>query len=941
MARTKIELISSGTIDLLEDVPFSLNFAIADIREPENRNSNYSKTITIPGSKTNNRLFSHIFEIDIDCNFNPNKKADCILYVDEIPQIRGYLQLLSITKLLDNKIEYNICIKGNVGSIFASWGERYLTDLDFSSLNHTYNKATQIASWTGSAGSGYVYPMIEYGQNGTNGLSYDVTNFFPAIYVKEYLDTAFTQHGFTYESNFFNTPFFKRLIVPYNGTKLQLSEAELNSRYFEAKRSADYIADTLTSVVNSDFIAFPLNWFNTGSTTPIKININQDVSDVSNQFNTTSNLATITNAGYYTFTATISFNLSFSGLTAPSTLPAGNCINFYICSYDSNNNYVSTLGMTSAYLVSESISNGSTTGTYIVTVETPSIYVNANSKIGTAFFYKEITGLYGIYLGQAGSIDINILSASTFKNRALNFGITDGNAIDFNSLGIVQNIKIKDFFKSLITMFNLYIESDKSVENKYYIEPRDNFYANGTTIDWTPKLATNLQLELKPMGSLTASRYTFKYKEDKDYYNSKAQNSYIDPYGTKYVDITTDFVKSEKKIDIIFSPTPSARIGTTNRIIPHIISVNQQGQIVAPPENCNIRILYYGGKKSTSAWTYTSAVSGSSSETEYPYCGHVDIPTQPTFDLSFGVPREIYWDTNYYTNSNLYNKYWKKYLEEITDKDSKIVTGYFHLNPVDIHLLDFRNQFFVDGHLLRLNKIYDYNPLANDLTKCEFIRIKDALPFVDDSDISIYGTGILYNTGDEAPNTNIITSLWGSGVFTDPTAGNVIDTTVTYTWVGGNNNFVGSGVSNTTIFGSSGVTIMPGLTGVTVVNTNNVTITQAGTTWINGVNFTDGISEQGIIATPGGGQANAYQTTKKFNLVETCATNGDSIKTVSAVLDAEQTFKNVGAASMNVFPKSGERFRRGTTLLAVDAPYPVASRNTLHVYCYEPGIWTD
>ena len=100
-------------------------------------------------------------------------------------------------------------------------------------------------------------------------------------------------------------------------------------------------------------------------------------------------------------------------------------------------------------------------------------------------------------------------------------------------------------------------------------------------------------------------------------------------------------------------------------------------------------------------------------------------------------------------------------------------------------------------------------------------------------------------------------------------------------------------------------------------------------------------SEQGITAYAGGGQTNGYQTTKKFNLIETVATTADSIKTILATLNAEQTFKNVGANSMTVYPKLGEQFRRGTTLLGANVGYAVASRNSLHIYCYEDGIWTD
>ena len=216
--RTRLELGTSGSIDLIDNVPYSLNYAIADIREPAARNSSYSKTIKIPGSKANNILFAHIFEINIDCNFNPNLKTPCKLYIDELLQIQGFLRLLKINKTDDNQIEYEVAITGNVGNIFTDWGDKQLTDLDLSAYDHTYNKTVQKASWTAPVGVGYVYPMIDYAK--TNGLTYDVENFYPAIYVKQYIDSMFALAGYTYSSSFLNTDFFKRLIIPFNSNTL-------------------------------------------------------------------------------------------------------------------------------------------------------------------------------------------------------------------------------------------------------------------------------------------------------------------------------------------------------------------------------------------------------------------------------------------------------------------------------------------------------------------------------------------------------------------------------------------------------------------------------------------------------------------------------------------------------------------------------------------------
>ena len=72
---TRLELVSSGVIDMYDDVAMSFNFSIADIQEPDKRSASYSKTITLPGTRNNNDRFKHIYEIASYCQFNPNNTA--------------------------------------------------------------------------------------------------------------------------------------------------------------------------------------------------------------------------------------------------------------------------------------------------------------------------------------------------------------------------------------------------------------------------------------------------------------------------------------------------------------------------------------------------------------------------------------------------------------------------------------------------------------------------------------------------------------------------------------------------------------------------------------------------------------------------------------------------------------------------------------------------
>ena len=62
-------------------------------------------------------------------------------------------------------------------------------------------------------GKGYFYPLIDYGYVSSNKIDYYYPTLRPALYVREYIDKIITGAGYTYESDFFSTNFFKRLII--------------------------------------------------------------------------------------------------------------------------------------------------------------------------------------------------------------------------------------------------------------------------------------------------------------------------------------------------------------------------------------------------------------------------------------------------------------------------------------------------------------------------------------------------------------------------------------------------------------------------------------------------------------------------------------------------------------------------------------------------------
>ena len=216
-------------VDLSDDVAFPITFNIADVREINNRNGAYSKTIVIPGTKDNNRVFKYIFDIQGIDNYDTRVRVKANVVVDTIPVLQGYFQLDTINCDDNQYWSYNCIIYGENANFSKNIDQNaLLNSLDFSEFNHykTIDAITQ--SWVGDYTYGYYYPWLDY-NSGKNPMDTFPTfhstaynnsitniNFKPSIYVKQYWDKIFKLYGYTYESDFLNSEAFTNLIVPTN-----------------------------------------------------------------------------------------------------------------------------------------------------------------------------------------------------------------------------------------------------------------------------------------------------------------------------------------------------------------------------------------------------------------------------------------------------------------------------------------------------------------------------------------------------------------------------------------------------------------------------------------------------------------------------------------------------------------------------------------------------
>jgi len=668
--------IEDFRLDLVQDISTEFTYTIDDITDFGSKNTSYSKTISITGTATNNKIFGFIFDLgnandtddnlpNVNYNFNASKQANCKIFIDKIQIFKGTLRILEIV-IDDKTIEYQCSVFGELGGFITALGNKRLTDLDFSAYNHVYNVTNIKASWDSVAGSGYFYPLIDYGNVSTDKVNFQVTAYRPALYVAEYLEKIFEGTDYTYTLDLLagDQELFNRLIIPHN----QKSLTKTTSTFPVATRTTD-LEITGTSLYRFTTV-------------------------------TGSGLVASSSNSVFTYTGATSINLkmvySFSGDATSG--------NFYILK-------------NGASVYSESFSGGVGVGGEF------ELLIITNDAISFRFTNTAPNR-------DDPPITINEGQVSFFSDSLVPVNVAYGDSLIIADL-IPKGIFQRDFFLSITKMFNLYVYEDTWDDKKIMIKPYINFYpeTSATALDWSNKIDRAKPLSIKPMSELNARYFHYKFKEDNDFYNENYKKKYNESYGDRIYDTDYDFSKETESLSVIFAPSVLYQKEGTDKIYPAIYKVSDNNTKENQMDSV-IRIMQ--AKKITGRTSYNILNGGATVDTitTYGYGGHLNDPYTPINDINFGVPFEIQFNVNTYPTTNVFNAYHSEYIAEITSKDSKLLTCSALLDTVDIMNLDFSKFYWIDGILFRLNKVDGFNPMEYKTTKISLLKVIETKYFL-------------------------------------------------------------------------------------------------------------------------------------------------------------------------------------------------------------------
>jgi hypothetical protein len=688
MIRTEI-YIEDQLIDLLKDIGTDFTYTIDDVRDFGSRNTSFSRTISIPATATNNKILGFAFDLgtsteynadlpNVNANFTPAQAAKCEVYIDKIQIFKGVIRILEIV-INKGIIEYQCAVFGELGGFITELGNRRLEDLDFSEYNHTWNVTSITNSWNTINGSGYYYPLIDYGNVSNNKDDFSVYTFRPGLYVKEYIEKIFEGTSYSLNCDFFNSDFFKKLIIPNNSQGIQGT----NDRFILGTINATKtILNSNTPTARNANLSFD-------NTTLLNFteNAGKSIFTYTDGAKTVNALATITGVYQTDAASSITATLYVAGV-AVQTLVQNTS--------SANNPFTFNIDWT-----------GEIANTNQVRIEL-SVPVTANTYI------------------------VNVSNANfTFTQLAAQLATVAYNGTVSMNNNLPKGIFQKDFFLSICKMFNLYVYQDNINDKQINIAPYIDFYSDAVTnsIDWSQKIDTGSTMSIKPMSQLNARYYAYKYTPDTDYYNDNYLKKYGQTYGDYLYDSQFDFVKDTASTQIIFAPSVLFQPQNHAHIDKYYTTIFKLSNNNSQEDSMDsvIRILMAKKLSIAHTWHIKSGETGGGSNLAnlnvYGYAGHLDDPTNPTIDLNFGAPKELQFPASIYPTNNLFNTYNKPYILEITDIESKLLACRVYLTAVDIYNLDFSKYIWINGVLFRLNKIESYDPTAYRTTLVNLLKV--------------------------------------------------------------------------------------------------------------------------------------------------------------------------------------------------------------------------
>ena len=744
-------------LDLFDNsgAPLSLNFVSSDLKKLGSTSSGYSKTFNLPNNSHNQGILTPLLAVGSVRQEGDIEWMKCRVKSNGVYVFNGYLRTEKGSTGLGGSFSCHI-IEDKINWV-EELGDKTLCDLSFPMVTKNYQNV--VDSWQyNSDDADCMFGLINYGSwSGATAPNFTYNkglgDFHPNLFTKRVVDKIFNSSGYSIESNFFNTPFFKGLVNPYTSGESYIDDdpfGEEGNNFASALRSVKFQPWSNNGKIPASGSNFYIE--RSGY-----INFTVEESDLNNNYNAGST----SSHGY-----TVPFTGHYQLYTVANLYVSQNSLSFMGLGSDIRLQFMKNGSVLQSSPVVHQNDPSADLG---VNVEIDGIFsLDAGDVISVRAYGKNYSTLYASWM------DISDSDFHAYPLPSATFPSTD---VSLNK--VLPCIKQIDFIKGLTEMFNLQwtVDEEKKI---IYSEPYNDFYGSGKVVDWTNKLDHQNWTDQFIINDLAKEVY-YSYKDDGSDKIMDKINTYR---GTELWSLHIANKERFKKdsVDLgttIFSPTASFGnngdhsfngMWAGNPIIPVIWSDDCSGSWLHNenrPDRTykyNIRILnYYGVSNNVNTWNFKDENGVTHPMSEYPYLG-----TWKT-DTAGSIPDTscLSWsdeEDNSIVSNGLFSKYWSNYFNKING-GSALRTCNMNLTPLDVSLFDYRDLIHleIDGvsTYWTIHKIIDYKPNGNQLTKVELIEYKQGLNYNRYSPGSNQA-GILLSR--LSPDTGLISKSLGDGL---------------------------------------------------------------------------------------------------------------------------------------------------------------------------------
>jgi hypothetical protein len=661
-----IELYINNTrVDLFKDESVSITDSIQNVRDISKIYTAFSQQFNLPASKTNNKLFKHYYNYEIDNGFDARYKAPAEIKLNGVTYKTGKIRLNSVD-LKDNiPYSYKVVFFGDTVELKDQLAELLLSSLDYdSSMEFTYN-ATNIWNRFTATESGapddVVVPLITHSKrfeinssgqykelNTTNDLDYiDVK---PAVRVKKIIEAIENSGlGINFSSEFFNSEEFNNLYLWLHKNEGYISNADEGGSILQVNNRLHLVSSdnswtfasgteqrpldfSLTSINNTNvFLRYQFVWtITTTSTEPY-----------------TPTIQTVVNGQEYNYfgqeyTGNQTFTFQTTDTNAATIFASGGLVNPY--------NFLFKIQSTNTF---------SMTQTLEVRLQSRTAYNYSYSNISTANY-------------NAGSNDVT----NTFR-------------VGEN----MPKMKVFDFLINLFKLFNLTVfkRNDELV-----VEPLQDFYNAGKRYDITEYVDVSQSSVSK---LLQFKNILLKYKSKKSQLVQFSDEIQSLPFSEEsYGNDAWD--GSGYKVEVDFEKMMYERLfetdGTTVTPMCQGAMLDKKGE----PTIGQPLLLYI---KDTNPSGYLQLQNYSNPPTNYKRPSQIYENASNRTALNFGQENDEFQLA--VTGRNLFETYYQDYIVSLFDiKGRKLnVTAYLPLHIILRYNLN--DRFIINGRSYKINTI--------------------------------------------------------------------------------------------------------------------------------------------------------------------------------------------------------------------------------------------